>query len=967
MRRAVISVVLFSLTACVAIATTMPTVSTNYTVWRPSAPNAGDDVSYGLRTVMDAWGYNGDIYAETTYGTVIWNGLYMEHVPPAKCTLEDFAAKLAANDALFFVASHANSSKVVAAVYDTEVAADFAKMWYESGGYSGLSVVSLPQGWGLAVDSSFVSSRCNAQIVVDMGCYNGDRDSGWWNAAHLLGHDQPELGPPELTPQISNFFWRLHFQYYPDDLSSFPENYLHSFSDADALVDTLTMHAGGDIVLGPTFIPWTRKHDERDGPGDLDVVFDTNIPCIGSYSISSFNSSVATVVENGVTGVGDLYVKLNITGAGVSALVCDSHSLYAGANPLISFNGTNGFLIQFTVDTTPMAGIEDFSVKAGTGKILVSSLEKTEALIIEGSDSAVGPYMELARQGKDDLQIGATNVSGLPPYQYYRLREEETTGNFIEHVIVEPQVEAATAGIEYDGQVGVQTLLNRMMQGEQTTSPNKLAILAPSFMANAVSDYQNFWSWYISNVDVYWIDDFWNGGNDPDVFRANEKAFIEDLISQGHDTFLLIGDASDSKEIQAPWPTEYGWEDHRLELLAGDYIPQPEKNIHPSPVYWYDPVLSQDAGVNLPYFFSDWLLLDLDGDDFPEPGLVIGRLPFSEEGQLWTYLNKITELKMYGVPDVPINTLALVGDVNHAGEFDGTHAVDVMGSHLDAIDWPVFSMLESEYGSELSRASALRTAWQDPGQMWNFVVCVASYSTRYRLGNWITMAFSLDFAPEMTHYPFMFLNSCTTGNYWWTENGGTSPRVEYLLEKSAGYSGVFAHSDGSWQEPNRSLGVAFLDIVRNNLGQSWGVSVAQSVQACKDLGPRERVNALRSVFLSDPVIVPLAFNPDPMIPTGVPGDVPMVTRLNGNYPNPFNPSTTICYEVAGESSKVNISVFDIRGARVRELVNEKQEAGGYRITWDGTDDRGQHVASGWYMCRMTVGEIVATTKMALIK
>ena len=395
MRKEIFLIFLFLFISDGTMAITLPMFSTDYTVWRPSAPNASDDVSLGLQTVMDAWGYSGDIYAETQYGTVVWNGLYMEHVPPEVCTLEDFSAQLAANDALLLVASHADSLVVVASVYDTEVAADWAKLWYESGGYSELSVVGLPQGWGLAVNSSFISSRCNATIVVDMGCHNDDRTSGWWNAGHLLGHDRPELGPAILADQIWNFFWRLHYQYYPDDLTSFPDSYLHSFIEADAAVDTLKMHTGGDIVLGPTFVPWEKKHDERDGPGELDVVFDTNLSCIGTFSVYSCDSYVATVIGNGVTGDGNLYVRLNITGAGPSALICVSHKLYAGANPIVSFNGGNGFIAQFRVDTTPMANIEDFSVDEGTGSILVASLQNTEALIIDGAIRQMGRTQSL--------------------------------------------------------------------------------------------------------------------------------------------------------------------------------------------------------------------------------------------------------------------------------------------------------------------------------------------------------------------------------------------------------------------------------------------------------------------------------------------------------------------------------------------------------------------------------------------
>lgn len=958
------------LLANTAWATSMPTGNT-YCVWRPMAPNASDNVSGYFEQVMDEWGYTstGNRYIETTYGWVEGTIYGLVVHEPAECTVGAFLSEIAQNHSALFFASHAFLHDMVISTYTDQASAEYAASWL--GAIHGVTLEAVPVQpaplWGIKISASQVT--CNAKIIVDMGCYNFFRKDAWGSPLTFLGHNQSELGPGELTPQLTNFFGKMRFDYYPtdEDYIDFPTDFKHSFAEADALVDTLTVYHDGDVVLGPTFVPWDRKHDERDGPGVLDVVFDTNVPCTGSYSISSFNSGVATVVGNGVNGDGDLYVQLDITGAGISALICDSHWLYASANSLISFNGGNGFLVQFTVDTTPNAGIEDFSVSGGTGRILVSSLINTRALIIEGSDSVVGPYIELARLERQDLQVGEVSVGGLTKHRYYRLREEEATGGYINHVVVEPRQDSGAATTTYDSKLAVRTHLDRMVLEEKALSSNRLAILAPSFMANAVSAYHDFWSHYLAGVDVYWIDGFWDGGTDPDVFRMNEKAFIADLIAQGHDTFLLVGDASDSKEIQSPWPTEYGWEDYRLELLAGTYIPQPEKNIHPSPVYWYDPVLSQDAGVSLPYFFSDWLLLDLDGDDFPDPGLVIGRLPFSDEGQLWTYLNKIVELRRYGLSEVPINTLALVGDVNHAGEFDGVHAVDVMGSHLDAIEWPIFTMLESEYGSELSRAGALRTAWQDPAQMWNFVVCVASYSTRYRLGNWVTLAFNLDFVPEMTHYPFMFLNSCTTGNYWWTENGGTPPRVEYLLEKHAGASGVFAHSDGSWQEPNRSLGVAFLDLVRDNSGQSWGVSASRSVQASKDLGTRERINALRSVFLSDPVIEPLAFNPEPTVPTGVAEDTPATTRVTGNVPNPFNPSTVISYEVGGNGGKVNLTIYDIRGSRVRELVSEHQSAGDHRVLWDGTDDNGRNVASGWYACRLTVGDVVATTKMALVR
>lgn len=95
--------------------------------------------------------------------------------------------------------------------------------------------------------------------------------------------------------------------------------------------------------------------------------------------------------------------------------------------------------------------------------------------------------------------------------------------------------------------------------------------------------------------------------------------------------------------------------------------------------------------------------------------------------------------------------------------------------------------------------------------------------------------------------------------------------------------------------------------------------------------------------------------------------VPAVTFLANNYPNPFNPSTTIDFGLAEASSDVSIVVYDIRGQSVRTLVDEKRPAGRYRLTWDGADDRGSPVASGIYLLRMTAGSKTYVRKMALLK
>lgn len=94
--------------------------------------------------------------------------------------------------------------------------------------------------------------------------------------------------------------------------------------------------------------------------------------------------------------------------------------------------------------------------------------------------------------------------------------------------------------------------------------------------------------------------------------------------------------------------------------------------------------------------------------------------------------------------------------------------------------------------------------------------------------------------------------------------------------------------------------------------------------------------------------------------------LPVVTELKGNYPNPFNPSTTIRFGMR-EAGKVKIDVYNVLGQKVRTLVNDNLGAGNHSVVWNGTDDRGRNVASGIYFYRMNTGSYSSTKKMLMMK
>ncbi|RKZ13656.1 hypothetical protein DRQ53_13000 [bacterium] len=100
-----------------------------------------------------------------------------------------------------------------------------------------------------------------------------------------------------------------------------------------------------------------------------------------------------------------------------------------------------------------------------------------------------------------------------------------------------------------------------------------------------------------------------------------------------------------------------------------------------------------------------------------------------------------------------------------------------------------------------------------------------------------------------------------------------------------------------------------------------------------------------------------------------PGEIPVLpsrTVLHGSRPNPFNPRTTVSYDLAG-SARVSLKVFDARGRLVRRLVSEKQVAGVYNVIWRGKDDRGASVSSGVYFMRFEASGYVQSERITLVR
>jgi len=95
-------------------------------------------------------------------------------------------------------------------------------------------------------------------------------------------------------------------------------------------------------------------------------------------------------------------------------------------------------------------------------------------------------------------------------------------------------------------------------------------------------------------------------------------------------------------------------------------------------------------------------------------------------------------------------------------------------------------------------------------------------------------------------------------------------------------------------------------------------------------------------------------------------DIVSATTLLGNYPNPFNPTTTISFNLA-EAGNVNLGIYNIKGQLVKTLVNEHLDADNHNIAWNGRDENNNTAASGIYFYKISTKSYSSTRKMILMK
>jgi hypothetical protein len=94
--------------------------------------------------------------------------------------------------------------------------------------------------------------------------------------------------------------------------------------------------------------------------------------------------------------------------------------------------------------------------------------------------------------------------------------------------------------------------------------------------------------------------------------------------------------------------------------------------------------------------------------------------------------------------------------------------------------------------------------------------------------------------------------------------------------------------------------------------------------------------------------------------------IPTVFALHENYPNPFNPSTTLRFDLP-EVSDMTLTIYNMLGQKVKTFKMQSTPAGYHSITWDATNDLNQQVGAGVYLYQLQAKDFVKTRKMVLLK
>jgi len=215
--------------------------------------------------------------------------------------------------------------------------------------------------------------------------------------------------------------------------------------------------------------------------------------------------------------------------------------------------------------------------------------------------------------------------------------------------------------------------------------------------------------------------------------------------------------------------------------------------------------------------------------------------------------------------------------------------------------------------------------------------------------------YNTDILPAHANANFYLLFACGNSRYIEPENCA----AVYALQSTAGINTIGSTHSGGMLDYDYFYPVL-------DEGISYGEAFLKTLQ---HVGEGEFTESARSwyygmTFNGDPFIVPQPHATTALYEAEKP-ITPKRMALS-NYPNPFNPQTTVHYQLP-ETSPIKIAIFNALGRQVRLLVDDFQIAGYYEAEWDGKNDSGNFVGSGIYFCHIRTATSEQSIKMLLLR
>lgn len=268
------------------------------------------------------------------------------------------------------------------------------------------------------------------------------------------------------------------------------------------------------------------------------------------------------------------------------------------------------------------------------------------------------------------------------------------------------------------------------------------------------------------------------------------------------------------------------------------------------------------------------------------------------------------------------------------------------------INFPDFIAFAGVFGLEAVGAPATKPVIGVPGVNENAEFSLRMGSDRVMVGETVSVDVSLANVQALMGYQFAL--NYDTDKF---EFVGAAPAEQDLLTSTGGETPLFH----SWSDNAGEVTVANA-VINGSAINGGGDIVRLTFKVLREFEDNARFEVANGLIadpsqLSNPAVVAGVLDIQ---------STPTEFSLLQNFPNPFNPETTIQYNLA-ESADVTLHIYNVVGQVVRTLVAERQSAGRYRVQWSGMDDRSVPVSSGIYFYEIRAGKNKDVRKLMLLK